>query len=338
MNVTIYSHKKWDEMTANDHKSSIQLRRKLKLNRLILNWMIVECHINAVISFSRDLGLDLENYITDDGSKADGDITMKDDLQNIELNPVFDNLSDEDDEFFHNNGNSGNQDEDSIMDDLMVNNLKTIKIRNEIKMSILRGEISKTFELINLKFPNLFDKNHLIYFKLLHLHLIEMIREHVIIKLSRQVDDEEERVFLERIMSFVKLKLSNLKILSNKIFIKELELTMVLLCYTDELTKLYQRNKNKVKINIPLKLRKLFDKSQRIKISKLINKSILLDINNDDDINLIKYEDDQDDQDLLLKFNQLENNKLVSLIKLWIWCENELAINGVIFPGINLDL
>lgn len=323
-----FEAKEWEEFTTGRRDNGKELKRKMRINHLMLHWLVSECHIEAVRSLSLDLGLDWGGYI--DG---DFDDQMETDDVDVELVELFDNLADKDEEFFRN-------DKEYHRVVIPVNNLKSMRPRRDIKLSILKGDIATSFELINGTYPTLFEKNHLIYFKLLHLQLIEMIRDHVVLKSRGEVSEQTERLFLANIMDFVKTKLSSLKIISNRNFIKELELTMVLLCYTDELANSYS-TQTKPRYKIPIKLKKLFDKQQRIEIAKLVNKSILLDINNDDDINLIRYDDGVNfpsDHDLISKFNQLDNEKLVSLVKLWIWSENQLSQYNVKFPGINLDL
>ncbi|GME83005.1 unnamed protein product [Ambrosiozyma monospora] len=150
----------------------------------------------------------------------------------------------------------------------LTEGLSNIKIRNQIKLLILKGEIESATEIIMESFPMLLVNNDLVYFRLLHLHLIEMIRRNIEQKTTNGSNPGQEREFLNGVLKFINDKLSTLAILQNKRFIKELELTMALLCFGNQLTE----NPKK----IPLRLKKLLDLKLRNKVANLVNKAIIV--------------------------------------------------------------
>ncbi|ODV96609.1 hypothetical protein PACTADRAFT_74242 [Pachysolen tannophilus NRRL Y-2460] len=328
---------------GSNKKLTREIHNRLKLNLLILNWLINECYENAVENFSKEIGLDLSDYSRDkkfDEENNDGNTDLKDiemvDYKGTKISnknkvssiatSAFEEVGneeeeadDDDDSFFSldhsvsSTVQSSNKSipiidpnlnkfvDKNVLDKLFIG-LETIKSRNQIKLSILSGNIEKTIDLINLKFPTLFDKNQFIYFKLLHLNLIEIIRLQVLkkskaINLSKDELEKDEKIFLNKVLSFIKEKLSNVRMLSSKPFLKDLELTMALLCYTDEFAKIMSKSNDisssssssSSSVKIPSKLKKLFDLRLRRHVANLVNRAILLNITNGDDINLVKY-------------------------------------------------
>ncbi|GMG40321.1 unnamed protein product [Ambrosiozyma monospora] len=150
----------------------------------------------------------------------------------------------------------------------LTEGLSNIKIRNQIKLLILKGEIESATEIIMDSFPMLLVNNDLVYFRLLHLHLVEMIRRNIEQKTTKGSNPDQEREFLNGVLKFINDKLSTLAILQNKRFVKELELTMALLCFGNQLTE----NPKK----IPLRLKKLLDLKLRNKVANLVNKAIIV--------------------------------------------------------------
>ncbi|GMF01589.1 unnamed protein product [[Candida] boidinii] len=184
--------------------------------------------------------------------------------------------------------------------------LNTIKLRNKIKINILNGNIDESINLINSNFPNLFEKNQFIYFKLNHLKLIEMIRNHFM-----NNNENDEKLFLKKLLLFIKNKLSTSKILQNESFIKELELTMTLLCFGNQLISSNNSTTTAThtkKFKLPFKLKHLLNLKLRKEIADLVNKSILINLNNDQNLNNINS--------LLLNYNYYANKKITSTVPL----------------------
>lgn len=138
----------------------------------------------------------------------------------------------------------------------------TIKQRKRIKTSILNGDITRAIQEIIDHFPTVLDSNNLLHFKLLKLNLIEMIRSH---KLNPQITANHERDFLNNVLLFVRENLIN-KIANSSTLLKELEVTMSLLCFDFPVDGLDM---------LPGELRNLLDISLRKECWKLVNLVIL---------------------------------------------------------------
>lgn len=138
----------------------------------------------------------------------------------------------------------------------------TIKQRKKIKNSILEGDITGAIQEIIDHFPTVLDSNNLLHFKLLKLNLIEMIRSH---KLNPHITPDQERDFLDRVLLFVRENLIN-KVANSASLLKELEVTMSLLCFDFPVDGLE---------TLPNELRSLLDISLRKDCWKLVNLVIL---------------------------------------------------------------
>lgn len=204
----------------------------------------------------------------------------------------------------------------------------SIRFRKDIKQNILNGEIQMVINKLNLHFPDLLEKNQFLYFKLLLLNLIEMIK--VPINTENQTDRHE---FILNIIKFAQEKLTN-KAIKNTKFMEELELAMTLL--------LYSNNETKSLDKLPTKLKELLKFKLRRDISELINKSIIMensehlvefeqdrkvsdyDTRSDDE----KYQDINNDDDLTnndtIIHDDLIDSNLKKMIKFWIWGENKI--------------
>ncbi|ODV77814.1 uncharacterized protein CANTADRAFT_26855 [Suhomyces tanzawaensis NRRL Y-17324] len=232
---------------------------KEKIDHLILNYFIQEGYQEAAISFAKEIEVDLfqESPVIN------------------RLNLVgFDKIGSLDEDF-------SSMVEDYFDGDLLGTNRKsnvhensklvagypTIKERKEIKLLILKGEITEAIKKISDNFPTILDSNNLLHFKLLRLNLIEMIRNH---KLHNVSGLDEERKFLDEILTFVRENLIN-KVSNSFKLLKELEITMSLLCFNfDPTIKNIEEQKD-----LPEQLRSLFSLSLRNQCYRLVNKEIL---------------------------------------------------------------
>lgn len=126
----------------------------------------------------------------------------------------------------------------------------SIATRRQIKLMILKGDVSGAIDLIDMEYPELLEDNEL-YFQLLLMNLIEMIRA-----------NKGDEKFIMSVIHFTREKLIS-KAMKNPIFIEQLEMTMTLLLYSanDQL--------------LPNKLKKLYDVNRRRVLSKRVNQSIL---------------------------------------------------------------
>lgn len=138
----------------------------------------------------------------------------------------------------------------------------TIRQRKKIKNSILEGNITGAIQEIIDHFPTVLDSNNLLHFKLLKLNLIEMIRSH---KLNPHITPDQEREFLDKVLLFVRENLIN-KVSNSGSLLKELEVTMSLLCFDFPVDGLE---------TLPNELRSLLDISLRKDCWKLVNLVIL---------------------------------------------------------------
>ncbi|GMM39039.1 hypothetical protein DASC09_063780 [Saccharomycopsis crataegensis] len=222
---------------------------KIKLNNLILNYLIVEGYETSAIDFSREIGLDLSQI----------------------------GLS------CPNNGNNIKNKNRSCYGshekyESLVNGLQSIKQRNEIKLLLIKGEISTIISKLNEYYPFLLESNEFLHFKILLLNLVEIIKKHQresgnnderrssfagrrksvgdttkrkrrLSSVSSQTDKKKtrrkssagstklsmkelkkEEEFFNSIISFVKDKLFS-KAIRTKSFLHELELSMCLLLF-----------------------------------------------------------------------------------------------------------
>ncbi|OWB79228.1 hypothetical protein B5S32_g3442 [[Candida] boidinii] len=124
-------------------------------------------------------------------------------------------------------------------------------------------------------------------------------------------NENDEKLFLKKLLLFIKNKLSTSKILQNESFIKELELTMTLLCFGNQLISSNNSTTTTTptkKFKLPFKLKHLLNLKLRKEISDLVNKSILINLNNDQNLNNINS--------LLLNYNYYANKKITSTVPL----------------------
>lgn len=199
-------------------------------------------------------------------------------------------------------------------DDEYLIGWRSMSIRRQIKDMLLKGEIGDAIDTLNLLYPELLEQNNLLYFKLLLLNLIEMIRNH-----EEQGDGDDKEQFIMKIVSFAQDKLTN-KAIKNIKFMEELELTMTLLIYSNK------------KEMLPPKLNQLFEIKLRRDIASLVNKCIL---QKEATVLLEEYNGtlqnhethgDEDEDDGLLLTNQIMDSKLNKLMRLWVWLENKTHV------------
>lgn len=148
----------------------------------------------------------------------------------------------------------------------IVNEFSTINQRKEIKFLISKGMIDDAIKKITKYFPTVLDSNNLLHFTLLRLNVIEMIRSH---KLNDESDSQMEKVFLDKILTFVRENLISKVTHSNKL-LQDLEITMSLLCFNFDTRKPVDQQDD-----LPEELKSLFDLSMRNKCFKLVNHAIL---------------------------------------------------------------
>lgn len=143
----------------------------------------------------------------------------------------------------------------------------TIVKRKEIKYLILEGNIQQAIQMIGKYFPTILDSQHLLLFSLLRLNLIEMIREHKF--LNHYEDPIKEKAFLNKVLDFVRENMIN-KVTHSASLLKDLETTMSLLCFNFNPSKPLDQL-----LELPPKLRALFDLSLRRECYRQVNHAIL---------------------------------------------------------------
>ncbi|KAG7665078.1 uncharacterized protein J8A68_001387 [[Candida] subhashii] len=263
-----------------------------KIDHLILNYFIQEGYQQAAISFAQELNIDINNRSV--SPQKTQQQQQQQHLLNHQHHPFINQL---------NNLSKLNEDEFSsvVMDYFKSDNLEnsrgtivapvpvgsgtgstgsdnvgtklisgysTIIQRQEIKMLILKGQVTEAIKKISEYFPTILDLNNLLHFKLLRLNLIEMIRNHKLT--TSTIQTEDERKFLDDILSFVRENLIN-KVSNSFKLLKELEITMSLLCFNfDPNIKNIQDQKD-----LPEELRSLFNLSLRNQCYRLVNRAIL---------------------------------------------------------------
>ena len=253
---------------------------KHKIDSLILNYFIQEGYQEAAISFARETGIDLNDQSSKvESSRGPDNFALVKQLGSI--GTVSDSQFSEliINHFQHDNqvsrmessvaaSSSASSSSSSLQRaQPLSSGYSTINQRKQIKLLILKGNITEAIAKISDYFPTILDTNNLLYFKLLRLNLIEMIRNH---KLDSKITSEKEKVFLSDILTFVRENMIN-KVINLSKLLKELEITMLLLCFKfDPNVKNIEEQKD-----LPEELRNLFNLSLRNKCYGLVNKAIL---------------------------------------------------------------
>lgn len=227
---------------------------KDKINRLILNYFIQEGFEEAAQSFSKEAVIG-RNEQTENGSiigsSSFGSIKSSEDLHYAVKQFTTDKKTEQ----------------HISPDNKALKGIRSIEKRKEIKYLILKGDITAAIDAICTNFPSVLDSNNLLYFKLLRLNLIEMIRDHKLS--SRNASAENEKKFLDDVLSFVRENLVS-RVMHSYELLKELEITMSLLCFNFD----PQKPVNEMD-NLPDELRKLFDLNLRSECYRAVNKAIL---------------------------------------------------------------
>lgn len=244
---------------------------KQKINKLVLNYFIQEGFQEAALSFSREVGIDLDPKSAQALPKPCDSLRF---VLQIPAEPVDFVLaikrfaeSKSPAELDHIESKAGSD---------MARGYSLIEKRKRIKYLILKGDITQAIHVISTHFPTVLDSNNLLLFKLLRLNLIEMIREH---KLEQdelvKKEADAERKFLDNILLFVREKLIS-KVTHSHELLKELEMTMSLLCFN------FNPRKPTEELNdLPEELRQLFDLSLRNECYRVVNR-IILDLDSTD--------------------------------------------------------
>ncbi|CAK9441353.1 uncharacterized protein LODBEIA_P52210 [Lodderomyces beijingensis] len=267
-------------MSNNTRKST---RVASKIDRLILDYFIHQGHREAAKTFAAELNIELgaakEESKDAKSMRQEGELQsskfQRSPLKNISklaatefsdavlkyyssknrsIPPVMPDFSS------GSSGNSGNSGKRRF-----VKGYSTIDERQKIKSLLLRGHVTEAIAEIKLHFPILLDSNNLLHFKLLRLNLIEMIRSH---KFSSSME-ANERIFLNEVLTFVRRHLIN-KISNSYKLLKELEITMSLLCFRFDSTVDLEGQKE-----LPQELRNFFNLNLRVQVFRLVNQAIL---------------------------------------------------------------
>lgn len=240
---------------------------KHKINKLILDYFIQEGFQNAALSFAKETAIKLD-------AKPKGVIQhpfrVLQLVESAKMEPVdfvlavkrYAELKAQ---------NSGDwQSFQAESGSEMVKGYSSIEKRKKIKYFILNGDITQAIHVISSYFPTVLDCNNLLLFKLLRLNLIEMIREHKFqTERLQQNDAESERKFLEDILLFVRENLIS-KVIHSQELLKELEMTMSLLCFNFD-----PRKPIEELTDLPEELCLLFDLSLRNECYRVVNRVIL---------------------------------------------------------------
>lgn len=243
---------------------------KEKIDNLILNYFIVEGYQEAAISFAKEINIELKNerikshspslnpFIKQLGSMSS---MNNSDFAEVALNYFEKNETYDSNVTPHNHHHP-------IVKPKIISDYSTINQRKEIKLLILKGSITDAIQKVSEYFPTILDSNNLLHFKLLRLNLIEMIRNHKLAN-GNIADIALEKKFLDDILTFVRENLIN-KVTHSSRLLKELEITMSLLCFNFDADKSIEEQKD-----LPEELRSLFNLSLRNQCYRLVNKAIL---------------------------------------------------------------
>ncbi|CAI5759109.1 unnamed protein product [Candida verbasci] len=227
----------------------MNLQQDKNINHLILDYLIQQGHKDAIIQFTNDINMKLVS------------VNQEEDL--LSIDPTDPNFQSKCVEYYSNTANE--LVESPLFTNKMKLDYKTIKPRKILRDWILSGKIKEAIQAISYCFPTILDSNNLLHFKLLRLNIVEMIRNH---RLNEPNQDERE--FLDEILTFVRNNLIN-KVSNSYKLRKELEITMSLLCFKfDPKIKDLQDQKD-----LPDELKNLFNLSLRSQCFKLVNKAIL---------------------------------------------------------------
>lgn len=114
---------------------------KEKINNLILNYLITEGYESAACDFIKESGIPIQEQYS---------LKLSSSVESIEkLNKL-----------------------------LLFEGFLTLKQRSDYKKLIFNGDVSRVIESLNLEYPFLLDRNNLLYFKIMLLHLVEIVKKY----------------------------------------------------------------------------------------------------------------------------------------------------------------
>lgn len=242
-----------------------------KINKLILNYFIQEGFSNAALSFSKEAQIELKQD-EEPWSRQTKEINL---FLASPQSSALDFVDAVNKYLSFQNTLSVNEDhEGHAPKHDTIKGFSSIQKRKEIKYLILQGHITEAIAAISTHFPTVLDSNNLLLFKLLRLNLIEMIRAHKL-KMSylQEEDAVAERLFLDDILKFVRKNLIS-KVTQSYDLLKELEMTMSLLCFNFDPKRPIQELSG-----LPEELKQLFDLSLRADCYRVVNR-VILDLEN----------------------------------------------------------
>lgn len=245
---------------------------KSKINSLILHYFIQEGYQNAASSFSKETGINVDSEPATRFLALPGALDF---VTAANLSPVdfVDAVKKYSEQKSQNSSPSHSRPE---FGSNMVKGYSSIDKRRKIKYLILKGDITQAIHVISTYFPTVLDCNNLLLFKLLRLSLIEMIRDHKFkTENLKKPDAEAEKQFLDDVLLFVRENLIS-KVTHSHELLKELEMTMSLLCFNFSPDKPTDGQDD-----LPEELRQLFDLSLRNECYRVVNR-VILDLENTD--------------------------------------------------------
>ncbi|KAH3681412.1 hypothetical protein WICPIJ_007628 [Wickerhamomyces pijperi] len=202
------------------------------------------------------------------------------------------------------------------LDPSVIVGLSSIQFRRKVKDLIYSGEIEKVIELISWERPELLEKDEYLYFRLLLLNLIEIIRRNFKEKRAAdvqttKVDSQVQDTFILKVIDFIKLKLLK-KVINNHKFMRQLELAMTLLLYCGNGDQ--EGDQEQSKVEIPEKLSKLFKFQVKRNVFELVNKKIIISDSKKGDTSTEYNDFDDQDDDLDFEIEDSEGIQAPSAI------------------------
>lgn len=253
------------------------------LNYCVLEYLIRMGYAGAADTFSKELQCEdkdvghiigqsqvLQEANNGKGKDENLDITEESlDVQKEKMSQLFSR------ENLINNDDSAENSEIFIKQQQSTIGMGSVYERKAIMIMLMNGQAKETIEFISRKWPFFFDDFPIIKLRLLHLQAIEIIRDFFSSDISglttEELEEKEERFFNE-FMEFIKVNLSDDRILKSSRFIKDMELTMGLLSYGK-----FKSNGSESSYTetLPPELKKIVDFSLRETIAVRVNKALL---------------------------------------------------------------
>lgn len=243
---------------------------KHKINKLVLKYFIQEGFQNAALSFSKEAGINLNSKPSENAPPKTSDALLLVAAANLDLVDFVQAVKNYAQLKAQTFEKSAATRENSGAAAESVMGYSSIEKRKAIKYLILKGDITQAIHLVSMHFPTVLDCNNLLLFKLLRLNLIEMIRDHKLhAERLKEADNNAERQFLDDILLFVRENLIS-KVTHSHELLKELEMTMSLLCFNFDPRKPIDEMHE-----LPEELKQLFDLSLRTECYRVVNRAIL---------------------------------------------------------------